>query len=196
MKECTLLLFEIEQVLAHWTNPSNTNWPGFNDNGFICQFEVCQPWRKPEWFTKQIFKWLWPFKTKCAWFASHSAHFPASPINEWIKSAHSWLTDAQWMSEIRCDLWDIRVQLTINQSINESIWVTRYLAIPFKMIDGVEIIIYMLDWNNKPLKILYYRERIIRQTWLTVSCHSVTGESNESVNKNHSHSSDPFNATT
>ena len=145
-------------------------------------------------------KWLWPFKTKCAWFASHSAHFPASPINEWIKSAHSWLTDAQWMSEIRCDLWDIRVQLTINQSINqsinESIWVTRYLAIPFKMIDGVEIIIYMLDWNNKPLKILYYRERIIRQTWLTVSCHSVTGESNESVNKNHSHSSDPFNATT
>ena len=33
----------------------------------------------------------------------------------------STLTDTQWMSEIRCDLRDLRAQLTINQSINQSI---------------------------------------------------------------------------
>ena len=117
-------------------------------------------------------------------------------MNESNQHTAGWQTpNGCQKSGVTCETLESSSQ-SINQSINESIWVTRYLAIPFKMIDGVELIIYMLDWNNKPLKILYYRERIIRQTWLTVSCHSVTGESNESVNKNHSHSSDPFNATT
>ena len=63
-----------------------------------------------------------PSKRNVPDVASHSAHFPASPINEWIKSAHSWLTDTQWMSEIRCDLWDLESSSqSINQSINQII---------------------------------------------------------------------------
>ena len=128
VKECTQ--FEIEQVLAQgWTNQTLT---GFNDNGFICQFVS-----HDANLNDLPNKWLWPFKTKCAWCCEPQCSF-SSFTNQWMNQISTQLADRHPM-DVRNPVWPVRlrVQLTINQSIiqsiNQSIWVTRYLAIQFKM---------------------------------------------------------------
>ena len=103
VKECTLLLFEIEQVLAHWTNQSNTNWPGFNDNGFICQYEVCQPWRKPEWFTKQMTMVL---QNEMCLICKPQCSF-SSFTNQWMNQISTQLADRRPM-DVRNPVWPVR----------------------------------------------------------------------------------------
>ena len=84
-------------------------------------------------------------------------------MNESNQHTAGWQTpNGCQKSGVTCETLESSSQ-SINQLFNESIWVTRYLAIQFKMnlqwathwFMELEIIIYMLDWNSKPLKILY-----------------------------------------